>query len=592
MCGIIGQINKHAKINSNLFSEMRDTLVHRGPDGCGLYLSGNNMVALGHRRLSLIDLSHNAEQPIHNEDKTIWITVNGEIYNYKTLRTELLKKGHKFYTNTDSEVIVHAYEEWGTKMFVRLEGMFAIGIWDDNTKKLILARDRFGIKPLYFYYKNDEFIFASEIKAIIKNQSVQRNINYKSFSDYFVYRYIPAPDTIWENIYKLKPAHFLVFADNSYSIRRYWSLTTAENEEDIHSAGDKVNFLLHNSIKNHLQADVDIGTFLSGGYDSSALLYYQHKLDYGSKTFSIGFENWRMSEHKFAKIVAEIFNSQHYEKILSVDNYDDIANLLYFYDEPIADISILPTYMVSRLAAKQVKAVVSGEGADEIFAGYTWQTNDINNLNLKNQLYFLYRKYLKKHISQYSVNDYAEAMSMGLFDKISLKKLLNKDLEQYIPDDIYWFYKKFYKPELTNTKRFQFLDINTFMQELVLTKIDRASMANSVEVRVPFLDHNLVEYMFSLKESVYLKKNTKKLLLYENIKNHLPQIILKRKKQGFVGPDKFYKNKTWYKNLILNGQMVKNNILDSSEIEKILQKNDYWKLWKIAIMELWFSKWM
>jgi len=570
---------------------MRDTLVHRGPDGYGLYLSEDKKAALGHRRLSLIDLSDNASQPIHNENKTIWITVNGEIYNYRQLKKELTEKGHNFYTNTDSEVIVHAYEEWNTELFNKLKGMFSIGIWDEKSKKLILARDRFGIKPLYYFADKDKFIFASEIKGIIKNCKVPRNINYSSFCNYFTYRYIPSPETIWENIYKLPPAHFLTFENDTISTTKYWELKVRENRPNEKEAIDIVNNYLSNSVKDHLQADVDVGTFLSGGYDSSALVYYQNLLNYRGKTFSLGFENWNMSEHKFAKIVSDKFNTMHEEEIISVDNYENIDQLLYYYDEPIADISILPTYMVSQLASKGVKAVVSGEGADEIFAGYTWQTNDLSNYDFKSKLYYLYKNYLSRKSNKYSVKDYSEAMSMGLYDTSSLHRLLNKDLSSNIPDDPFWFYSKFYKPELSEVKRFQYLDINTFMQELILTKIDRASMANSLEVRVPFLDHNLVEYMFSLNEDVYLKKNIKKFLLYENIKNHLPQIILNRKKQGFVGPDRFYNNKTWYKELIMNGKLLKEKIIDKTEVDNLLARNDYWRLWKIAIMELWYSKW-
>ncbi len=591
MCGIIGQINSRQPVDKILFEQMRDTLVHRGPDGYGLYLSEDKKAALGHRRLSLIDLSDNASQPIHNENKTIWITVNGEIYNYRQLKKELTEKGHNFYTNTDSEVIVHAYEEWNTELFNKLKGMFSIGIWDEKSKKLILARDRFGIKPLYYFADKDKFIFASEIKGIIKNCKVPRNINYSSFCNYFTYRYIPSPETIWENIYKLPPAHFLTFENDTISTTKYWELKVRENRPNEKEAIDIVNNYLSNSVKDHLQADVDVGTFLSGGYDSSALVYYQNLLNYRGKTFSLGFENWNMSEHKFAKIVSDKFNTMHEEEIISVDNYENIDQLLYYYDEPIADISILPTYMVSQLASKGVKAVVSGEGADEIFAGYTWQTNDLSNYDFKSKLYYLYKNYLSRKSNKYSVKDYSEAMSMGLYDTSSLHRLLNKDLSSNIPDDPFWFYSKFYKPELSEVKRFQYLDINTFMQELILTKIDRASMANSLEVRVPFLDHNLVEYMFSLNEDVYLKKNIKKFLLYENIKNHLPQIILNRKKQGFVGPDRFYNNKTWYKELIMNGKLLKEKIIDKTEVDNLLARNDYWRLWKIAIMELWYSKW-
>lgn len=591
MCGIIGQINKNISIDRHLFEQMRDTLIHRGPDGFGLYMSEDGKKALGHRRLSLIDLSETGTQPIHNEDKTIWITVNGEIYNYKQLKADLIKKGHCFYTETDSEVIVHAYEEWGVDLFGKLKGMFALGIWDEKNNKLILGRDRFGIKPLFYFVDKERIIFASEIKGIIKDFSVPKLLNYKSFCNYFTYRYVPSPDTIWENIYKIPPAHYLVYDLNTISISKYWDIKCNENIIEEDEAINRVDELLYNSIGDHLLADVHIGTFLSGGYDSSALVYYQNKLGYDASTYSIGFENWKKSEHKYAKIVSDKFETQHYEKVISKDHFENIDDLLYFYDEPIADISILPTYMVCRIASQKVKAVVSGEGADEIFAGYNWQTDNPNNYDLKSKLYYLYNNYLKGYSKDFSINDYANSMAMGLYDSDNLKKLLNKDLAVNINENPFWFYLKFFKEELSETKRFQYLDINTFMQELILTKVDRASMANSLEVRVPFLDHELVEFVFGLNEKVYLNRSKKKFLLYENIYKHLPQVILNRKKQGFVGPDRFYNNKQWYKQIILEGRLIKDSLIEKNEVVELLTKNDYWRLWKIAIMELWYSKW-
>ncbi len=585
MCGIIGQINNEIPINKHLFEQMRDTLTHRGPDGYGTYISDNGKNALGHRRLSLIDLSATGTQPICNENKTIWITVNGEIYNYKKLKEQLISLGHSFYTNTDSETIVHAYEQWGTEVFQRLKGMYAIGIWDDNKKELIIARDRFGIKPIYYYKDDSSFIFASEIKAIIKNPDIPRNINFESFSNYFIYRYIPCPNTIWKNIYKLPPAHYLILKNNQIDIKKYWSLNASSNEIDTYAAINKVNDLISTSVKEHLQADIPVGTFLSGGYDSSALVYYQNLINYLPKTFSIGFKNWNKSEHKFAEIVANKFDTEHYSEIISKDDYDTIDHLMYYYDEPIADISILPTFFVSKLASKKVKAVISGEGADEIFAGYTWHRASKSSLSNKEKAYY----FLK---NKYAVNDYASAMSMGMFDSTNIHKLINTDLVDNIPKDTFWFYRKHYLSDVSNIKRFQFLDINTFMSELVLTKIDRASMANSLEVRVPFLDHELVEYMFSLNENSYIDKKKKKMLLYENIKDHLPKEILSRKKQGFVGPDKFYMNYNWYKDVIFSGKLISDKIINRNYIKKLINNKDQWRLWKIAVMEIWYSKWV
>ena len=540
--------------------------------------------------MSLIDLSDNGNQPLHNEDKTIWMIVNGEIYNYKNLKDQLVLLGHFFYTNTDSEVIIHGYEEWGVDMIGRLKGMFALGIWDDQKKLLVLARDRFGIKPLYYYCDDEQFIFASEIKGIVKNPGIKKNIDYPSFCNYFTYRYIPSPETIWEDIKKLPPAHFILYRNGMINIRKYWDIDPHYDRPGKETAIQEVNEYLSNSVKEHLLADVPIGTFLSGGYDSSALVYYQSLLNYPTKTFSLGFENWEKSEHYFARIVANQFNTEHHEEIITKDYFEQIDHLMYYYDEPIADISILPTYIVSKLAAKQVKAVISGEGADEIFAGYTWHEVNRKDLSLKQLLYSVYQNIFLK-IDDFSAEKYASAMSMGLFDKFQLKKLIHPDFQKYIPENPFWFYEKHFSKNIENVKRFQYLDIHTFMAELVLTKIDRASMANSLEVRVPFLDHTLVEYMFGLNEVSYISKDHKKLLLYENIKKHLPQSILNRKKQGFVGPDSYYKNISWYKDIITNGKLIENGIISRDYCNQLLRINDQWRLWKIAIMELWYSKW-
>lgn len=570
---------------------MRDTLIHRGPDDHGLYVSDDQKSALGHRRLSLIDLGHRGNQPIHNEDKTVWITVNGEIYNFKIIREQLMSLGHFFYTTTDSEVIVHGYEEWGTDLFSRLKGMFALGIWDDRKKQLVLARDRFGIKPLYYYSDDERFIFASEIKGIIHNPGVQRTINFQSFSNYFTYRYVPSPDTIWENLHKLPPAHYLVFSNGTINIRKYWELPLGNKQDDKETAVYKVNQLLIRSVSEHLIADVLVGSFLSGGYDSSALVQYQSLLDYPVSTFSLGFEHWDKSEHYFARIVADQFHTDHHEEIISRDHFDQIDHLMYYYDEPIADISILPTFIVSKLASKNVKAVVSGEGADEIFAGYTWHQVNRKDLSLAERAYSVFQR-IFLNISDYSVEKYADAMAMGLFNRSQLKKLIHPDLQKHIPDDPFWFYKMHFRENIDNVKRFQYLDILTFMAELVLTKVDRASMANSLEVRIPFLDHELVEYIFRLNQASYIHHDHKKFLLYENIKEHLPQIILNRRKQGFVGPDDYYRNFTWYKEIIFNGKLIRDQIISKDYCDQLFILNDQWRLWKIAIMELWYSKWI
>ncbi len=591
MCGILGRKNKEKKLNRSIFDQMLDTLAHRGPDGRGVYTSQDGNVFIGHRRLSLIDLSEKGSQPMHNENRTIWLTANGEIYNYAELKNILQKKGHLFSSKSDSEVIIHGYEEWGTDVLLKLKGMFAFGLWDENKKQLFIARDRFGIKPLYYYYDNNEIIFSSEIKGIIEDKKIKREIDFSSFSDYFVYRYIPSPKTIWKNIYKVPPAHFIVFnQSNEKFVQKYWNLEIANNSLEESSAIDKVDEMLRKSVMAHTLSDVPVGAFLSGGYDSSALVYYLSQSKYPTQTFSLGFENWKQSEHKYAECVSDIFKTSHKNKIIGLEEYTKLDKLMFHYDDPIADISIIPTFSISELASQSVKAVVSGEGADEIFSGYTWHRNQVINFNWKNKI-----DYLKNHFinnkKEYSVNDYSSAMAMGLFDKNELKKLLHPDLHHEIPENPYWFYQENFNQKISGIKSYQYLDIKTFMAELVLTKVDRASMAHSLEVRVPFLDHELVEFMFRLSEKTYIKKNYQKFLLYKNICSHLPESILKRPKQGFVGPDCYYQNITWYKSILQESNLISDKIINKTYTDHLIKTNDHWRLWKIAVMEKWYSLW-
>lgn len=584
MCGILGLRSKDKRIRKDSFEKMLDTMAHRGPDGRGIYVSSDEKTALGHRRLALIDLTEKGSQPLFNEDKSIWLTVNGEIYNAPEIRKTLIQKGHQFYSETDSEVILHGYEEWGVNILDKLKGMFAFGLWDEKKQRFFIARDRFGIKPLYYYSAEDLFIFSSEIKGIIANENVKREIDFSSFSDFFVYRYVPSPKTIWKNINKLPAAHYLLLenSDNS-SIHKYWDLPSESICISGKNATEEVDQYLKKSIKEHTLSDLPVGSFLSGGYDSSAIVYYLNKLKYHTSTFSIGFENWDKSEHLFAEIVARQFGTKHTSVIIGENELNLIDKLIHHYDEPIADISIIPTFVVSNLASKNFKAVLSGEGADEIFSGYTWHKQKSTGRNL-------FDFFKKDH--PFSLEQYANAMAMGLFNKQELQEMLNNDLHDTIPDDPFWFYQQHFRKELSGVKRFQYMDIKTFMGELVLTKVDRASMANSLEVRVPFLDHELVEYMFQLPEKEYIRENYTKYLLYKNIEKAMPDSILQRPKQGFVGPDEYYNNMNWYRSILIESRLISDNIIKKEYTEKLFKNRDHWRLWKITVMEKWYKHWI
>jgi asparagine synthase (glutamine-hydrolysing) len=592
MCGIIGQISLQAPIQQRQFNAMRDTLQHRGPDGFGSWFSENRLVALGHRRLSFLDLSEKGKQPMTNETGSVWLTFNGEIYNYIPLRAELETAGHHFSSKTDSEVLLHAYEEWGTGMLGRLKGMFAFGIWDEHRKRLLIARDRFGIKPLYYGFLNNQFYFASELKAILKGLAKRPAPSMEAVADFLVYRYVPSPKTIWKGLKKLPPAHYLdiSFASGSpdLSPQCYWQLPDPRLRPTPREAVHQVHELLSESVGQHLQSDVPVGSFLSGGYDSSALVAYAHKQGKALDTFSIGFEGWEKSEDQYARQVADHLNLPLHTRLAGREQLALLDQLAYFYDEPLGDISTIPTFMVSQMASQHRKAVLSGEGADELFAGYTWQ-KPIAGLSTLSRLKY----YLPEQISGSSITSYyATAMAMGRFDLEVLKDTIHPRLHDQLPAFPDWFYKKHTRQYPQLLKTVQKLDIQTFMGELVLTRIDRASMAHGLEVRVPFLDHELAEYLFSLHPKVYYRASQTKFLLYENIKNTLPAEILKRPKQGFVGPDSYYMDIAFYANCLRDGQLIKSDVISPAGLERLLRDKDHWRLWKLVVLEKWWQRWM
>jgi asparagine synthase (glutamine-hydrolysing) len=589
MCGITGFVDLRFKVDVSTIQSMTDSLIHRGPDDGSVFISKNQQLAFGHRRLSFLDLSPTGKQPLISNDGEVIITFNGEIYNFLELKTEL-ESSYEFKTNTDTEVIIAGYQKWGINVISRLKGMFAFGLYDQKLNQLFLVRDRFGIKPLYFSIQDSKLLFASELKAILATQTIKKEINFTALVDYFVYRYIPSPKTIWDGIQKLPPATFakINLNDLSCEFTEYWQLKYTVKSRNKGEIINDVQKLINQSVSQHLRADVSIGSFLSGGYDSSALVVFMKKMKINPETFSIGFSNWEKSEEQFAKIVADHLQVSNQSIIADEKSLDLVDIMPDVYDEPIADISIIPTYMVSKLACSKVKAVVSGEGADEIFCGYTWHKDFYKNHYLSSFI----TKVKQRIFPSDTVSFYANAMAMGWFDEKELRKMLHPRLHEFIPKDIHWFYRKHFDKSLTPMKSIQKMDIKCFMGELVLTKVDRASMSNSLEVRVPFLDHELVEYVFGLEESQNFKVNQTKFLLFKNIENYLPKEILKREKQGFVGPDSYYMNLNWYKNQLKNSKLVELNIVNQAYIDKLLKESYNWKLWKLLIMEKWIKKWL
>ncbi|MFX0072312.1 MAG: asparagine synthase (glutamine-hydrolyzing), partial [Candidatus Hermodarchaeota archaeon] len=496
MCGIIGEISNQ-KIDIDKFTRMRDTLIHRGPDDDGLYINSQQNVTLGHRRLSIIDLSPAGKQPMKNEDGTIWLTFNGEIYNFKNIKNELINRGHIFSSNTDSEVIIHGYEEWGVNIIYKLNGMFAFGIWDEKKNQLFLARDRVGIKPLYYYYNNQRFIFASEIKAIVEDKEIPRTINPEALKFYFMFAYVPSPLSIWKNINKLSPGHYLILRNNKYTVKKYWDVRLRKNSDNEKEVINKIEENLKNSIRLRFISDVPVGTLLSGGIDSSIVTAIGSTIKKDLCSYTIGFEPEELSELKYAKLVANHLDIDNKDAILSAANIDDqFDKMLYYYDEPLGVSSIFPTFRVMDLISRDLKVALSGDGGDELFVGYAWYPRYLQYYKFRYlRPLFKFMYFITKRILRIINNSFMNRISMilikyllflsrndlDLFNYLSdlyfpfkdLKKLFNKQFLLQISDEN--FMKNYVNNGLNNVKDLQKLDFHTYLVDHNLTKIDRAS---------------------------------------------------------------------------------------------------------------------
>ncbi len=590
MCGITGIISKQ-NISEIELCKAVEVLKHRGPDGNGVFISSNSRVGLGHSRLAFLDTSKNANQPFSNENQSLVISFNGEIYNFLELRSELESNGFFFKTNSDTEVLLQSYAFWGTEMLSKLKGMFAFAIFDVTKKQVFLARDRFGIKPLYYGFFENSFVFGSEIKAMFAFSTVKKNIRKESVATFLANRYIPSPNTIWEGIFQLPAATSLLLNSENlaHELNQYWTLKIDQKQGEIKLVETQVKELISNSIQQHLRSDVQIGSFLSGGMDSSLLVLAMKESGYEPvEAFSLGFKDWDNSEHIYARQVANTLGIDLHEKLESSTPMDHVNQLMYYYDNPIADISIVPTFIISKLASSKLKAVLSGEGADECFGGYWWQKPQ--NFIFKNKFQERKAKLFGTNFKQIK-NHYINASSMGLFDAKELKEAFTDAWQDAIPKDPFEHIDKFQKKSVSTLKQIQFLDLNLFMTELVLTKIDRASMANSLEARVPFLDHELVEKLFSMDETLYFDEKIQKKMIRAFLEGKVPETIYTRNKQGFVGPDSSYESSSIYQEKLISGRLVKDGVINSSYIEKLLEAQDYWRLWKLFVLENWWQIW-
>jgi asparagine synthase (glutamine-hydrolysing) len=609
MCGITGFIDKKQSYEDaeELIDKMCQIIRHRGPDEQGTWVGDG--IALGMRRLSIIDLD-GGHQPIWNEDRSILLVFNGEIYNYRDLQRTLQMHGHSFRTDSDTEAIVHAYEEYGDECVTHLRGMFAFALWDRTRQRLLAARDRFGKKPLHYYWDGHRLIFGSEMKSILEAE-VAREVNPFALDDYLAYGYLPSPHTIFKGILKLPPAHILIYEDGHISTKRYWDLPfTPTCQDDEATAIERTRALLKDAVQVRLMSEVPLGAFLSGGVDSSLVVGLMSQLmSRPVKTFSIGFQEDWFNELPFARLVAKHFGTDHHELIVQPELVSILPELVWAYDEPFADSSMLPTYYVSKLAREQVKVVLTGDGGDEIFAGYTHYRQEYvadripfplrlllgwggeimpTGIRGKRRLQQLYKDYVTRGIH-----------ARPLFPAASRSTL-------YQPD--YFALVSHHEPHerergeyhraahLDAVTRMQYVDTRVYLPDDILVKVDRASMVNSLETRAPMLDQDLVEYVSSLPARLRVGHGVLKSLLKQVAASIVPAEILARRKTGFSMPiDRWLREKlnTYAYDVLTSASARQRGIFRPQFVEELLKAQAYANhgksIWALLCLELWFQ---
>lgn len=620
MCGIAGFIGEG---NREILENITNTLRHRGPDDVGFFLEGK--VGLGHRRLSIIDLN-TGRQPIFSEDKSVVVVFNGEIYNFLELKKELEKKGHNFSTQTDTEVIVHLYEEVGEQVFSRLNGMFAIALYDKKQEKLILARDRLGEKPLHYAKFGQTLIFGSEIKALLQHPLVKRDLDFNSLNKYLVYEYVPSPATIFKNIYKLKPGEYLVYQKGNLAIKTYWDISFDKYEKlSEKDYLDQLDQRLAEAVKKRLISDVPLGIFLSGGIDSTTIGYYAQKSAATNiKTFCIGFEDSSFDESAYAKLAADFLKTEHYHQVFSSkDLLDLIPHIAEMLDEPLADASIVPTYLLSKFTRQKVTVALGGDGGDELFAGYpTFQAY---------KLFKFYQRFpgFLRQLTSLLINRLPTSFDNISFDFRLKKFILGEQyqpeirnqiwLGSFLPAEVGSLLKPELKNQLQNNDLFEdinnllkniksekeenrliYLYLKQYLQDDILVKVDRASMFNSLEVRAPFLDHTLVDFINSIPFEYKLKGWTTKYLLKKLMADKLPKEIINRPKKGFGIPVAKWISedlKDFVLDILAESKIKREGIFNYDYIKILLEdhlsgrKDHRKRLWALIIFEEWLNQW-
>ena len=606
MCGIVGFVdNKKSKEKKDVIKKMADRIIHRGPDQEGYYT--DELVALGHRRLSIVDLSKSGGQPIYNEDKSKMIIFNGEIYNYESLKSDLIKKGYKFKTKTDTEVILHGYMEYKDKLFSRLRGMFAFVIYDKNTKELVGARDHFGIKPFYYYKTDKEFMFASEIKSFLEHPNFKKEVNKDALKMYLIFQYSVHEETFFKNVFKLKPGYYFKYKNGKLTIKEYFEVEYKKNDKPYEIYKKELKNVLEDSIKYHqITSDVEVGSYLSGGVDSS----YVVSVAKPDKTFSVGFDLPGFDETVYAKELSNLLKIKNYQKKITSDEFFDIIpTIMYHTDEPHANLSTVPLYFLSGLASEKVKVVLSGEGSDEMFAGYN-EYNEPTLLKAYAKLPLGLRKFIgrivyplphfpgQNTLKLYSKPFYERYIGHGTYmAEAEANEMLNQSLRsnETIADIIKPYYNKV--KHMDDVTKKMYIDMHFWLPQDILLKADKMTMANSIELRVPLLDSVLFDYARKIPTKYLVKDKQTKYLFREIAHEKIPEEWSKRRKLGFPVPfSKWIREEKYYKKVkeVFNYDYVE-EFFDKTFINTLLEdhynniKNNGRKIYNIYVFLIWYE---
>jgi asparagine synthase (glutamine-hydrolysing) len=620
MCGIAGKLNFDPAnpVNGEQLRAMTTVIAHRGPDSDGFYVGPG--IGLGHRRLSIIDLA-TGDQPLANEDHTIWVVFNGEIYNFAEIRSDLAAAGHRFRTHSDTEVIVHAYEQWGDRAVERFRGMFAFALWDEPRRRLLLVRDRIGVKPLYYAATASGITFGSEIKALLEDPDVPRDWSAEALDAYLTLQYIPTPQTMYTSIWKLPAAHYLVAERGRVTVRKYWDLMfTGDGDparEDEYL--DRLDALVTESVRLRMISDVPLGAFLSGGIDSSAVVAAMVGTGGGRVvTTSVGFDEGRFNELEYARTVAQHLGTEQHEKIVRPDIADLLPKLAWHLDEPFADSSAVPTYYVSKAAREQVTVALSGDGGDELWAGYARHRVEQWELNARHYLGTRAGRLVGKlaghvplslkgtrslrHLALSPADACAQKHAYGLFESGQRRALYASDFGDAVRDaDPFVGFRLAYDScsSADPLDRALYVDVKTYLVDDIMTKVDKMSMAVSLESREPLLDHKLLEFAATVPTALKLKNGRSKYLLRRLLERRIPKSIVDRPKHGFEAP-----TGEWLRgplapmvgDLLLDGRLRCRGVFDQREIARLWHEHrdrvsDHrHRLWGLVMLELWFRQ--